>query len=173
MGLHRIKFTRAAQVERSHADKTRGGYRVDTIEAGTTMVVNDASLRFWRARDCIEVLERVREQDRRPEPPPPPENPFAIVAPSRKAPTKTSLRRAAMDAIAAIVAVDYADLAKALAVVCDEDFLTLVPDVNPDDILLLRAALEDSERGQLTVNTTELEQALRDVQALTLPPSRR
>jgi hypothetical protein len=127
--------------------------------------VNDWSLRFWKARDAVEVIGRVDQAD----------NPFAISAEPevRKRSTKALIRRAVEAAVVALTAGDKAALSGSISLIVDDDSQDIVPDVNPDSWTVLLAALADLKCGVLNVHPDELVEALRDVEQQTLPLSRR
>jgi hypothetical protein len=168
---YRVRFIREAQVERAHADKSRGGYWIEKIPAGTVKEVNEASLRFWRARDAVEVIEKLPEG-----------NPLVMDSvptvtdsvPLVTRITKAEIRRQAVEAANALTEAKESVLLKHLEFLTIDDVLELLPDINPDSVVILGAALADLQAtGQLHVHPQELSEALVDVEMQTKPPSMR
>jgi hypothetical protein len=169
---YRVRFIRDAQVERAHSDKKRGGFWLEIIPVGTVKEVNEASLRFWYARGAVEIIEKLPER-----------NPFELPIVDDPAPvvtriTKAEIRRQAVEASNALSLltgpIDTAALLKHLEFLTIEDVLELLPEINSDSVVVLRAALADLQAtGQMHVHPQELAEALADVEMQTRPPSMR
>jgi hypothetical protein len=94
-----VRFIKEARVERAPRDPKKGGYEFDVIQKGTELEITAASVNFWQARNCIEVLSRVTETA------PILANPFAIPAEAVEAvekPRKVVVRAAVMNLFALV-----------------------------------------------------------------------
>ena len=164
MDKFRVKFTRAAQVEVPPALPRRTGYDIIPIPAGTEKEVNVASLRFWQARGCVEVLGRVK----------PP------VVEASEVETKLT-KKAIGELVFPLVllletfqAVDKVPDDLAIRVALEALDLEVIEDVvnhelTADTTDILKASVADLG----SISCLDLLDALREVYDLTLPPSRR
>lgn len=164
MTRYRVRFTREAQVEHAHVDKRRGGFWLEVIPKGTILEVNEASFRFWRARGAVEIVEKLSDV-----------NPFQLPPMSAPVPpaelpriTKAEIRRQ----VTAAVAATGEELRACLEFLMLDEVLELLPDINADNVVVLRAALDDLRAGAGPhVHPDEFAEALADVELQTKPPS--
>lgn len=61
---YKVRFTRQMTVEHAYPpEERRGGFRTQTINAGTIMELGESSYRFWSLRNCIELVEKIGDDD--------------------------------------------------------------------------------------------------------------
>lgn len=167
---YRIRFDEDVREKRAHADAKKGGFRTIVIPRGTERVINRASLDHHRARGVkLSVLEEVPDSARSWSQEPVPQSSAPQPAPL----TKLRVRDLVDAVLAAISANDVKATAEALRALLVSDLGEVVPEIPDDTLALLRAALEDLDKGRLDVHPTEFGEALGEIKNLTLPPSKR
>lgn len=57
---YKVRFIKEGKLERAFPkQEQRGGFWLETIPIGTFMELRPSQLRFWQARDCVEIVERI------------------------------------------------------------------------------------------------------------------
>lgn len=164
--LYRIKFIQDVITRRAHQDGKRGGYRQETIRAGTELVVKPSSYNYWTAKGVVELIGKEEVP-----------SVFSLPADTveHKGVTKTELRDIVSSARnkleGAFPHTASEDLRK---IEIDETVEDYLKELDDDVVMLFKAAIADAAtRGEISVNAGELNEALLDVEDVLLPPSRR
>jgi len=168
---YKIRFKKAAQVERAHADRAKGGYWIQPIEVGTEMTVNEASFRFWDRKGVVDLVGKIDE----PGVVNPfmaaqtfaPIDPFALLgAEQPKAlPSRADIAGAAERARKAVAESDRTAMHAALTELASDGVAEALPDISLDSHTVIEAAIDDLNAGR-QVDARELSDALDEVTKL-------
>jgi hypothetical protein len=176
-GMQKVRFTSAAQIERAPREPRRSGFEIETIPAGTEMLLRPASVRFWMSRGKIEVIDEPRAKVKD-EPRVEADEPRAKVTDEPK--RRISKRTLRSDAELAVRALEWSDFPQASAHVIDllgdgsDDILATITAID-DHKAVLQSFLDDVRNGWAVTafQVAEITDALKTIINELRPPSLR